>query len=110
MQPDHELYPIRGAWRPFEFGPWNCIGQELALLEMKLVLVLAIRQFDFSMPYDEWDQLHPKKVSNGKGLQCQCYCLLHYQPYAKHSMYLNHLHLHRIFNPVVFKINIQYTA
>lgn len=61
MQPGHELYPIKGAWRPFEFGPRNCIGQELALLEMKTVLVLAIRQFHFSMPYDEWDQLHPKK-------------------------------------------------
>ena len=61
VQPGHELYPIKGAWRPFEFGPRNCIGQELALLEMKLVLVLAIRQFDCSMPYDEWDQLHPKK-------------------------------------------------
>ena len=60
VQPGHELYPVRGAWRPFEFGPRNCIGQELALLEMKLVLVLAIRQFHFSMPYDEWDQLHPK--------------------------------------------------
>ena len=62
VQPGHKLYPIKGAFRPFEFGPRNCIGQELALLEMKLVLVLAIRQFQFSMPYDEWDQLHPKKV------------------------------------------------
>ena len=62
VQPGHELYPIKGAWRPFEFGPRNCIGQELALLEMNLVLVLAIRQFHFSMPYDEWDQLHPKNV------------------------------------------------
>ena len=62
VQPGHELYPIKGAWRPFEFGPRNCIGQELALLEMKVVLVLAVRQFHFSMPYNEWDQLHPKKT------------------------------------------------
>ena len=61
VQPGHELHPIKGAWRPFEFGPRNCIGQELALLEMKLVLALVIRQFDFSMPYEEWDQLHPRK-------------------------------------------------
>ena len=61
MQPGDELYPIKGAWRPFEFGPRNCIGQELALLEMKLVLVLAVRQFDLSMPYEEWDQQHLKK-------------------------------------------------
>ena len=61
VQPDHELYPIKGAWRPFEFGPRNCIGQELALLEMKLMLVLAVRRFSLSMPYDEWDRQHPKK-------------------------------------------------
>ena len=61
VQPGHELYPIKGAWRPFESGPRNCIGQELALLEIKLALVLVIRKFDFSMPYDEWDQLHPRK-------------------------------------------------
>ncbi|KAL9619374.1 MAG: hypothetical protein Q9160_005969 [Pyrenula sp. 1 TL-2023] len=60
VQPGHKLYPIKGAWRPFEFGPRHCIGQELALLEMKIALVLAIRRFDFSMPYDEWDRLHPK--------------------------------------------------
>ena len=61
VQPGHELYPIKGAWRPFEFGPRNCIGQELAVLEMKAALVLTIRQYDFSMPYDEWDRLHPRK-------------------------------------------------
>ena len=61
VQPGHEFYPTKGAWRPFEFGPRNCIGQELALLEMKAVLVLAIRRFQFCMPYDEWDQLHPKR-------------------------------------------------
>ena len=36
---------------------------------------------------------------------CQCYNLTHYQPYAKHLMYLDNLHLHRIFNPDVFNIN-----
>lgn len=62
VQPGHDLYPIKGVWRPFEFGPRNCIGQELALLKMKSVLVLAIRRFQFCMPYDEWDQLHPTKL------------------------------------------------
>ena len=61
VQPGHELYPIKGAWRPFEFGPRNCIGQELAVLEMKAALVLTIRRFEFSMPYEEWDRLYPKK-------------------------------------------------
>ncbi|KAF2030376.1 cytochrome P450, partial [Setomelanomma holmii] len=35
------------AWRPFEKGPRNCIGQELALIEMKVVLAMTVREFDF---------------------------------------------------------------
>ena len=36
-----------GAWRPFERGPRNCIGQELAMTEAKLVLVAIARGFIF---------------------------------------------------------------
>ncbi|KAL2837361.1 cytochrome P450 [Aspergillus pseudoustus] len=35
------------AWRPFERGPRNCIGQKLANLEAKIVLVCMLRRFDF---------------------------------------------------------------
>ncbi|KAK2042430.1 cytochrome P450, partial [Colletotrichum somersetense] len=35
------------AYRPFERGPRNCIGQELTMLEMRVVLLLVIRRFDF---------------------------------------------------------------
>lgn len=41
------------AWRPFEKGPRNCIGQELALIEMKVVLAITIREFDIRAAYDE---------------------------------------------------------
>ena len=49
------LYPIKGAWRPFEFGPRNCIGQELAMIETKVILALMLRQFDIRAVYDELD-------------------------------------------------------
>ena len=39
------MYPTKGAWRAFETGPRNCIGQELAMLEMKIVLCLAVRRW-----------------------------------------------------------------
>lgn len=36
-----------GAWRPFERGPRNCIGQELALMEAKVVLCAVTRGLRF---------------------------------------------------------------
>lgn len=55
------LYPQKGAFRPFEFGPRNCIGQELAILELKLVLVMTVRGLEVRSVYDEWDKLNPTK-------------------------------------------------
>lgn len=55
---DDPLHPVKGAWRPFEFGPRNCIGQELSVLEMKLALVMTIRRFDFSARFEEWEEMH----------------------------------------------------
>ncbi|KAM3540106.1 hypothetical protein ARSEF1564_006980 [Beauveria bassiana] len=40
-------YPA-SAWRPFERGPRNCIGQELALLEACIVVAVLARHFDFT--------------------------------------------------------------
>ncbi|KAF9692338.1 hypothetical protein EKO04_009590 [Ascochyta lentis] len=36
-----------GAWRPFERGPRNCIGQELANLEARVILACVLRRYDF---------------------------------------------------------------
>ncbi|KAM3498873.1 hypothetical protein MY10362_007833 [Beauveria mimosiformis] len=36
------------AWRPFERGPRNCIGQELALLEAYIVVAVLARHFHFT--------------------------------------------------------------
>ena len=35
------------AWRPFERGPRNCIGQELAKLEIRLILASTVRKYRF---------------------------------------------------------------
>jgi len=51
------LYPPKNAWRPFERGPRNCIGQEVALTEIKVMLVLTVRQFDVRDAYEEFDAL-----------------------------------------------------
>ena len=50
------LYPIKGAYRPFEWGPRNCIGQELAMLEMKVIMVMVLGEFDILPAYKEIDQ------------------------------------------------------
>jgi len=50
-----ELFPVPGAWRPFEQGPRACIGKELSMVELRIVLCLVARQFDFSAAYEELD-------------------------------------------------------
>jgi len=34
-------------------GPRNCIGQELASLELRLILALTVREFDMEICYRE---------------------------------------------------------
>ena len=50
------------AWRPFEKGPRNCIGQELALIEMKVMLAMTLREFDIRSAYDELSSLMNDKT------------------------------------------------
>ncbi|KAL4789090.1 cytochrome P450 [Aspergillus venezuelensis] len=59
--PEDPLYPVKGAWRAFESGPRGCIGQGLALLELKVALVMTLRQFRITPVYDEWDETHPRE-------------------------------------------------
>lgn len=60
--PGDPLYPPHGAWRVFEVGPRNCIGQTLALMELRLTLVMTVRTFDIKPAYEEWDNIRPKSV------------------------------------------------
>ncbi|RAR11580.1 cytochrome P450 monooxygenase [Stemphylium lycopersici] len=58
---EDRLHPKKASWRPFEWGPRNCIGQTLAQLELKIALVMTVRMFDITPAYEEWDKLHPRK-------------------------------------------------
>ena len=49
------LYPVKDAWRPFEKGPRSCIGQELAIAELKVILALTVRELQIEDAYEEWD-------------------------------------------------------
>ncbi|KAI1634299.1 cytochrome P450 [Biscogniauxia mediterranea] len=53
VSPDHELYPPKGAWRPFEFGVRNCTGQAFVMKELRAFLAIFAREFDFKECYDE---------------------------------------------------------
>ncbi|KAF2725982.1 cytochrome P450 [Polychaeton citri CBS 116435] len=44
-------------WIAFSKGPRNCIGQELAVLEVKIVLAMTLRRFDFIPAFDEVNKL-----------------------------------------------------
>ncbi|KAI1342602.1 cytochrome P450 [Xylariaceae sp. FL0016] len=45
------LHPYKNVWRTFELGPRGCIGQELVNLEIRLILALAVREFDIKDAY-----------------------------------------------------------
>jgi cytochrome P450 len=51
------LRPPSNGWRPFAAGPRNCIGQHLAIMEVKLVLALVCREFDVECAWEEWDRM-----------------------------------------------------
>jgi len=64
VEPGHKLYPMKNAWRPFEWGPRACIGQNLAMTELRITLAVLCRQYDIKPAYEEWDSLHPAKGLN----------------------------------------------
>jgi cytochrome P450 len=41
--------PERNAFRSFELGPRACMGRELAMDEMRAILLLTVRWFDFGL-------------------------------------------------------------
>ena len=57
VDPTHELFPVKGAWRAFEHGPRNCLAQGIVMAQLKTVLACLVREFDFEPAYEEWDRL-----------------------------------------------------
>ncbi|KAI3326771.1 cytochrome P450 [Xylariaceae sp. AK1471] len=53
----HLLHPVKNAWRAFELGNTRCIGEELAMMEMKLVLALTVRDIDMEFDWVGWNKL-----------------------------------------------------
>ncbi|RFU35497.1 hypothetical protein B7463_g859, partial [Scytalidium lignicola] len=54
--PDRWLSPETcnmAAWQAFEKGPRNCIGQQLALVEAKVIMALTLRWFKFQAVFKE---------------------------------------------------------
>ena len=57
-----------GAWRPFERGPRNCIGQELAMVEAKVVLCAVTRGILWEkVGYSGRSQTEAKAIPRGDG-------------------------------------------
>jgi hypothetical protein len=61
----------KDSWRPFEKGPRNCIGQELAVLETKVILALSVRQFDFRCQYPEVEINGVMNDGSDGGVRCE---------------------------------------
>ncbi|TVY52005.1 putative sterigmatocystin biosynthesis P450 monooxygenase [Lachnellula cervina] len=59
---NNRLYPLKALFVHFLFRPRNWIGQELALLELRIVLTITAREFNIKSVYVEWDKLHPTKA------------------------------------------------
>lgn len=67
VDPSHALYPAPHAWRPFEKGPRNCVGMELAMTEIKIILALTVRGFEIRDAYAEFDRGRGRR--EGMGVQ-----------------------------------------
>lgn len=54
-------YNSKEAWVGFSKGIRSCIGQELAIIENKVVLAMTMRTFDFEAAFGELDKLKDDK-------------------------------------------------
>lgn len=73
FDPDRFLSPethSMDSWQPFEKGPRNCIGQQMATIEVRVMAALTIRFFDFEVVYkDHGSKLASIENWGGRGYQ-----------------------------------------
>ncbi|KAI1855547.1 hypothetical protein JX266_000412 [Neoarthrinium moseri] len=62
--PEDELHPDPAAFRPFEQGPRNCIGQTLVWNELRIAVVLTCRDLEIRDAYNDFDA----KMDNEMGM------------------------------------------
>jgi len=60
--PDHELYPDSAAFRPFEQGPRNCIGQTLVWNELRIAVILTCRDLEIRDAYADFDAKRDREM------------------------------------------------
>ncbi|KAK8092471.1 uncharacterized protein PG998_014956 [Apiospora kogelbergensis] len=48
LTPSSADAPPASSWRPFERGPRNCIGQELANIEIRFIVALLAKRYEFT--------------------------------------------------------------
>ncbi|KAI1078699.1 cytochrome P450 [Whalleya microplaca] len=56
------------AWRPFERGPRSCIGQEFANIELRVIIAVVARRYDFikvGLGEIETDEKHLPVIAHG---------------------------------------------
>jgi cytochrome P450 len=53
--PSDPYFVQKDAFRAFEKGPRNCIGEAMALLQLKVCLVVTLRSFDICEMYSDAD-------------------------------------------------------
>jgi cytochrome P450 len=54
--PDNFREIPKDVYRPFEKGPRDCIRQQLAIVGMKVILAMTLRDFDIKADYETWDK------------------------------------------------------
>lgn len=52
------------AFQPFHVGPRNCLGRNLAYIEMRLVLARVLWNFDLRIAEDSLDWMKKQRVYN----------------------------------------------